>query len=67
MQSFTEKTGEAIANALDTFTENAAKWEDGNKSAGVRARKALMEIKKLAGAAKKEMSPAASENEEKAA
>lgn len=37
------------------FDQDFTKWQAGNKSAGVRARKALMSIKKAAAAIKAEM------------
>lgn len=49
------KTGFAIEEAVKVFQEEDAKFEGGNKSAGTRARKALMEIKKLCDARRKEI------------
>ena len=50
--------GEKISTALQAFEEDYAKFETGNHSAGVRARKALQEIKKLAGDARKSINTA---------
>ena len=52
------KIGEQITEAVARFEEDNAKFQSGNKSAGVRARKALMEIKKIAGDARKELAAA---------
>jgi len=52
------KIGDQISTALQAFEEDYAKFEKGNRSAGVRARKALMEIKKIAGKGRKEISNA---------
>ena len=49
------KIGDKISEALQRFEEDHAKFEKGNHSAGVRARKALMEIKKIAGDGRKEL------------
>ena len=49
------KIGDQIAAVLRDFEEDYEKFETGNHSAGVRARKALMEIKKLADAGRKEI------------
>jgi hypothetical protein len=40
---------------LRDFEEEYEKFESGNRSAGVRARKALMEIKRLADAGRKDI------------
>lgn len=44
-----------IRKHLISFDLDIGKWENGNKVAGTRARKALTAIKKLAGEAKKEV------------
>jgi hypothetical protein len=49
------KIGEQISAALQQFEEDQAKFEAGNKAAGTPARKALMEIKKIAGEGRKEL------------
>jgi len=49
------KTSAKIAEAFEAFTTEDAKFEEGNASAGTRARGALMEIKKLADARRKEI------------
>ena len=49
------KIGDQIAAVLRGFEEDYEKFETGNHSAGVRARKALLEIKKLADAGRKEI------------
>jgi hypothetical protein len=49
------KTGNQIAELFQTFQEEDAKFESGNKAAGTRARKALMGIKKLCDARRKEI------------
>jgi hypothetical protein len=49
------KIGEQISAFLRDFEEDYEKFEIGNHAAGVRARKALMEIKKLAEAGRKEI------------
>lgn len=49
------KTSAKIAELVTTFQEEDAKFEGGNASAGTRARAALMEIKKLADARRKEI------------
>ena len=49
------KIGDQIAAVLRDFEEDYEKFETANHSAGVRARKALMEIKKLADAGRKEI------------
>lgn len=55
-------TSAQIAQLVQTFQEEDAKFEGGNKAAGTRARKALMEIKKACDARRKEIQ--ASKNEE---
>ena len=50
------KIGEQISEALSRFESDFGKYENGNHSAGVRARKALMEIKKIAADGRKELS-----------
>jgi len=42
------KIGDQISAALARFEEDFPKFENGNHAAGVRARAALMEIKKIA-------------------
>ncbi|MDX2074622.1 MAG: histone H1 [Alphaproteobacteria bacterium] len=49
------KTSAKIAELVETFQMEDAKFEGGNASAGTRARAALMEIKKLADARRKEI------------
>lgn len=49
------KTSAKIAELVETFQAEDAKFEAGNASAGTRARAALMEIKKLADARRKEI------------
>ena len=45
-----------IVEAIDAYLEENAKFEDkGNKAAGTRARKALMDLKNLATARRKEI------------
>ena len=39
---------EALLNEIETLKVEYAKFENGNKSAGTRARKSLQNIKKLA-------------------
>ena len=56
------KLGEQIAQAVQQFQEEDAKFEGGNKAAGTRARKALMEIKKLADIRRKEIQAAKNED-----
>jgi hypothetical protein len=48
-------TGNQIATLVTQFQEEDAKFEGGNKAAGTRARKALMEIKKLCDTRRKEI------------
>jgi len=38
---------EQLINLFDTYTSETEKFDNGNKSAGTRARKALSEIAKL--------------------
>jgi hypothetical protein len=59
------KIGDELAKAVMRFEKDNVKFEAGNKSAGVRARKTLMEIKKMAGDARKQL--IAANNEVKAA
>jgi hypothetical protein len=49
------KIGDQIAQLVAQFQEEDAKFEGGNKAAGTRARKALMEIKKACDARRKEI------------
>jgi hypothetical protein len=49
------KTGDQIAQLMQQFQEEDAKFEGGNMSAGTRARKALMEIKKACDVRRKEI------------
>ena len=49
------KIGEQIAQLVTEFHEHDAKFEGGTAAAGTRARKALMEIKKLCDARRKEI------------
>ena len=46
---------EQIKEQMETFLAEDEKFAGGNASAGTRARKALMEIKKLADARRKEI------------
>jgi hypothetical protein len=48
-------TGAKIAELVAIFQEEDAKFEAGNNSAGTRARKALMEIKKACDVRRKEI------------
>jgi hypothetical protein len=49
-------THDKIVEALDAYLEENAKFDDkGNKAAGTRARKALMDLKKLATDRRKEI------------
>ena len=48
-------TSSQIALLVTQFQEEDAKFEGGNNAAGTRARKALMEIKKLCDARRKEI------------
>lgn len=52
------KISERLADALQRFTADEEKFEQGNRSAGVRARKALMEIKSIASEGRKAISTA---------
>jgi len=47
--------GDQIAQKLEEFKIEDDKFENGNASAGTRARKALMEIKRLCDARRKEI------------
>ncbi len=49
------KAAAQLAQLLETFQAEDAKFEAGNASAGTRARGALMEIKKLCDARRKEI------------
>jgi len=49
------KTSAQILSLVETFQEEDAKFQAGNKSAGTRARAALMEIKKACDARRKEI------------
>lgn len=49
------KTSLQIQECVQAFMEEDAKFEGGNKSAGTRARKALMDIKKLCDTRRKEI------------
>lgn len=55
------KHSEQLATLFQTFQEEDAKFNGGNKAAGTRARKALMEIKKTADARRKEIQAAKNE------
>jgi Histone H1-like protein Hc1 len=59
------KIGGQISAALQNFEEDYEKFEIGNHAAGVRARKALMEIKKIAEAGRKEIAHKYEKREEK--
>ncbi len=48
-------TSAQIVEQVQAFQEEDAKFQGGNKSAGTRARKALMAIKKLCDARRKEI------------
>lgn len=48
-------TANAIAEQVRVFQEEDAKFSNGNNAAGTRARKALMEIKRLCDARRKEI------------
>ena len=52
------KTSAQIIELVQQFQEEDSKFESGNKAAGTRARKALMDIKKLADARRKEIQAA---------
>ena len=56
------QTSQQLTTALETYQAENAKFEGGNASAGTRARKALMEIKKLADARRKEIQAAKNED-----
>ena len=47
-------TYDLIVEQIETFVDNHAKFVDGNKAAGTRARKAIGEVKKLATQYRKE-------------
>ncbi len=49
------QTTAQIIELVRVFQEENAKFESGNKSAGTRARKALMELKKACDARRKEI------------
>lgn len=50
------ETHNLIVEAIDVYLEENAKFEEkGNKAAGTRARKALMDLKKLATDRRKEI------------
>lgn len=49
------KTSAQIAQLVETFQAEDAKFQGGNASAGTRARKALMEIKKACDTRRKEI------------
>ena len=49
------KTSAKIAELIETFQAEDAKFEGGNASAGTRARGALMEIKKACDTRRKEI------------
>jgi len=51
-------TGNKIAELVEEFLSEDAKFDGGNKAAGTRARKALMSIKKLCDARRKEIQAA---------
>jgi outer membrane murein-binding lipoprotein Lpp len=61
------KIGEQISEALAKFEEDYSKLAKGNKAAKTRARKALMEIKKIAAAGRKEISDAKHQDQQEAA
>lgn len=48
-------TGNKIAQLIEEFQMEDEKFEGGNNAAGTRARKALMEIKRLCDARRKEI------------
>jgi Histone H1-like protein Hc1 len=48
-------TSTKIAELVTTFQDEDGKFESGNKAAGTRARKALMEIKKACDTRRKEI------------
>jgi hypothetical protein len=47
--------GDQIAQLVQEFQEHDAKFEGGNAAAGTRARKTLMDIKKLCDSRRKEI------------
>ncbi len=49
------KAADQIAELVEQFKAEDAKFEGGNAAAGTRARKALMELKKAADARRKEI------------
>ncbi len=49
------KVSEQIVQLVQDFQAEDAKFEGGNNAAGTRARKALMEIKKLCDSRRKEI------------
>lgn len=49
------KTSAKIIEAIEAFKIEDEKFSSGNKAAGTRARKALMEVKKLSDARRKEI------------
>jgi len=51
-------TTQQIEETLRIYLEENAKFESGNNAAGTRARKALMEMKKLCDARRKEIQAA---------
>ncbi len=51
-------TSSQIAALVTQFQEEDAKFEGGNKAAGTRARKALMDIRKLCDTRRKEIQAA---------
>jgi hypothetical protein len=55
------KTADQIAELVQVFQQEDAKFESGNKAAGTRARKALMGLKKLCDARRKEIQAAKSD------
>jgi hypothetical protein len=55
------KIGDQLREALSRFEEENTKVENGNKAAGTRARKALMDIKNLAAEGRKALLATASE------
>tara|TARA_A100001011_G_C14259773_1_gene821829 strand:- start:1544 stop:1720 length:177 start_codon:yes stop_codon:yes gene_type:complete len=46
---------DSLLNLFDTYVTESEKFENGNKSAGTRARKALAEISKICTARRKEI------------
>ncbi len=59
-------TAQQIQAAVDLYIAENEKFLGGNKSAGTRARKALMEIKKACDARRKEIQSAKNETSEAA-